>query len=169
VYAFLPLYAATAGLGHVAWFFPLMSGCTIVCRLVLRRASDRFGRVRVLVPALLTITLGQLTLAAWPTVPGLVLGAALLGCGNSMLYPTLVALVVDRTPLVERGRAIGTLSGAWDVGLAIGSPLIALLVEARGFSAGFLASGLAVALGLVTFLALERRRARATTALPAAS
>ena len=160
VYAFLPLHAAAGGLGRVAWFFPLMSGCTIVCRLLLRRASDHFGRARVLVPALVTIALGQVALSTPPTVPALVIGAVLLGCGNSMLYPTLVALVVDRTPAAERGRAIGTLSGAWDVGLAIGSPLIALLVEARGFSAGFLASALAVALGLVIFLATERHRLR---------
>jgi len=158
VYAFLPLHAAAGGLGHVAWFFPLMSGCTIVCRLLLRRASDRFGRVRVLVPALVAITLGQLVLAAPPTVPGLVLGAALLGCGNSMLYPTLVALIVDRTPTAERGRAIGTLSAAWDVGLALGSPLIALLVDTHGFPAGFLASALAVAAGLALLLLLEHRR-----------
>ena len=158
VYAFLPLHAAAAGLGHVAWFFPLMSGCTIVCRLLLRRASDRFGRVRVLAPALVAITLGQVVLAAPPTVPSLVLGAALLGCGNSMLYPTLVALIVDRTPPAERGRAIGTLSGAWDVGLAIGSPLIAVLVDTRGFPAGFLASALSAALGLALLLTLERRR-----------
>jgi MFS family permease len=135
-----------------------MSGCTIVCRLLLRRASDRFGRVRVLAPALVAITLGQVVLAAPPTVPSLVLGAALLGCGNSMLYPTLVALIVDRTPPAERGRAIGTLSGAWDVGLAIGSPLIALLVDTRGFPAGFLASALSAALGLALLLTLERRR-----------
>jgi predicted MFS family arabinose efflux permease len=85
-----------------------------------------------------------------------------------MLYPTLVALVVDRTPTVERGRAIGTLSGAWDVGLAIGSPLIAVLVQTRGFSAGFLASALAVVLGLLVFLATERHRARAITPLAVA-
>jgi MFS family permease len=167
VYAFLPLHAEAGGLGRAAWFFPLMSGCTIVCRLALRRASDRFGRVRVLVPALAGITLGHVTLALPPTVPSLVLGAALLGCGNSMLYPTLVALIVDRTPAAERGRAIGTLSGAWDVGLAIGSPLIALLVEARGFPAGFLASALAAALGLATLLAIERRRLRTAPAVAA--
>ena len=63
VYAFLPLHAAAGGLGRVAWFFPLMSGCTIVCRLLLRRASDRFGRARVLVPALVAIALGQVVLA----------------------------------------------------------------------------------------------------------
>jgi MFS family permease len=167
VYAFLPLHAAAGGFGRIAWFFPLMSGCTIVCRLLLRRASDRFGRTRVLVPALITIALGHTALAAPPTVSSLVLGAALLGSGNSMLYPTLVALIVDRTPTAERGRAIGTLSGAWDVGLAIGSPLIALLVQTRGFSAGFLASALATLAGLAVFLATERRHTRATTPLAA--
>jgi len=165
VYAFLPLHAAAGGLGRIAWFFPLMSGCTIVCRLLLRRASDRFGPPRVLVPALITIALGHVALAAPPTVLSLVLGAALLGSGNSMLYPTLVALIVDRTPIAERGRAIGTLSGAWDVGLAIGSPLIAILVQTRGFSAGFLASALAVVLGLLVFLATERHRTRTITPL----
>ena len=168
VYAFLPLHAAAAGLGGIAWFFPLMSGCTIACRLLLRRASDRFGRVRVLVPALIAIALGHVALALSPTVASLVIGAALLGSGNSMLYPTLVALIVDRTPVAERGRAIGTLSGAWDVGLAIGSPLIALLVQAHGFPAGFLASALSTTLGLALLLTLERRRTRTITPIPAA-
>lgn len=156
VYAFLPMHAAAAGLGSAAWFFPLMAGCTIASRLLLRRASDQFGRARVLVPALLAIALGTGLLAPSPTVPLLVAGAVLLGAGYSMLYPTLVALVVDRAPVAERGLAIGTLSGAWDVGVFIGSPLIARLVEVRGYSAGFLASAVAAALGLAAFLATER-------------
>jgi MFS family permease len=83
-----------------------------------------------------------------------------------MLYPTLVALIVDRTPPAERGRAIGTLSGAWDVGLAIGSPLIALLVDTRGFPAGFLASALSAAAGLALLLMLERRRRTGPVPVP---
>ena len=158
VYAFLPLYAAGQGLGRIVWFFPLMSGCTIACRLALRRASDRHGRARVLLPALLAIAAGNALLAAPPTVGSLAAAAALLGCGNSMLYPTLVALVADRTPTSERGLAIGTLSGAWDVGVAIGSPLIALLVQSRGYAAGFLAAATMTLLGLLVFVATERRR-----------
>jgi MFS family permease len=158
VYAFLPLHATAGGLGRVAWFFPLMSGCTILCRLVLRRASDRYGRTRVLIPALIAIAAGNAVLAAAPTVVSLVVAAALLGCGNSMLYPTLVALVVDRTPERERGLAIGTLSGAWDVGVAVGSPLVALLVQSRGYAAGFLAAATMTVLGLLTFVLTERRR-----------
>ena len=160
VYAFLPMHASAAGLGNAPWFFPLMSGFTIVCRLILRRASDRLGRPTVLVPAIGLLALGNAVLALPPTALSIVGGAALLGCGNSMLYPTLVALVVDRTPVLERGRAIGTLSGAWDVGVAIGAPAIALLVEGRGYSAGFLASAVMTALGLATFLATEHRRRR---------
>lgn len=158
VYAFLPLHTSAAGLGHVAWFFPLMSGCTVGCRLVFRRASDRYGRPRVLVPALLALAAGNALLAAPPGVGVLIAAATLLGCGNSMLYPTLVALVADRAPEEERGLAIGTLSGAWDVGVAIGSPLIALLVQSRGYPAGFLAAASVTLLGLLTFVLLERRR-----------
>ena len=161
VYAFLPLYTASVGLGTAGWFFPLMSGFTIVCRLLLRRASDHIGRPPVLIPAIVLLALGNAVLAAPPTSLSLVLAAALLGSGNSMLYPTLVALVVDRTPTVERGRAIGTLSGAWDVGVAIGAPAVALLVERHGFAAGFVASALVTAVGLVVFVASERRRVAA--------
>jgi MFS family permease len=160
VYAFLPLHATAQGLGRIAWFFPLMSGCTILCRLALRRASDRYGRAPVLIPALVAIACGNAMLAAPPTIATLVAAAALLGCGNSMLYPTLVALVVDRTPEAERGLAIGTLSGAWDVGVAVGSPLIALLIQSRGYSAGFLAAATMTLLGLLTFVVTERRRRR---------
>ena len=162
VYAFLPLHTAAAGLGTAGWFFPLMSGFTIACRLVLRRASDRAGRVPVLIPAIVLLALGNAMLATPPTRLSLVIAAALLGSGNSMLYPTLVALVVDRTPLAERGRAIGTLSGAWDVGVAIGAPLIAALVQARGFASGFLASAVVTALGLGMLLLTERRRRQPT-------
>jgi MFS family permease len=158
VYAFLPMYADGAGLGTAAWFFPMMSGFTIACRLVLRRASDRLGRLPVLMPAIVLLAFGNAVLALPPSAASLVAAAALLGGGNSMLYPTLVALVVDRTPFAERGRAIGTLSGAWDVGVAVGSPLIALLVQSHGYAAGFLASAATTALGLAALLAAERRR-----------
>jgi MFS family permease len=158
VYAFLPMHAAAAGLGTAAWFFPLMSGFTIACRLLLRRASDRLGRLPVLLPAIALLACGNAVLAVTPSPWSLVAAAALLGSGNSMLYPTLVALVVDRTPFVERGRAIGTLSGAWDVGIAIGSPVIAFVVQTHGYGAGFLASAATTAVGLVALLVTARRR-----------
>ena len=75
VYAFLPMHASAAGLGNAAWFFPLMSGCTIASRFVLRRASDQFGRARVLVPALVALALGNAVLAISPTIGSLIVAA----------------------------------------------------------------------------------------------
>lgn len=160
IYAFLPLHAAAHGLSSVAWFYPLMSGCTIACRVLLRGTFDRFGRTRVLVPAIAGFALGYLVLAARPTPASLVAAALVLGAATSVLYPTLVALIADRTPESERGVAIGTLSASWDLGVAIGSALIGVVVEATSYGVGFLVASLAAALGLGAFILSERWQGR---------
>jgi len=101
--------------------------------------------------------LGFFVLAAPPSVPSLAASALLLGGGASVLYPALVALVVDRTPIHEHGLAIGTLSGSYDVGVVIGSALIGLVVERMSFGWGFAVAGAAALAGLGVFALAERR------------
>jgi MFS family permease len=72
----------------------------------------------------------------------------------------MVALLVDRTPEAERGLAIGTLSGSWDVGVVIGSLIIGVTVERVSYAAGFLVAGGASIAGLTVFAVTERRRLR---------
>ena len=78
----------------------------------------------------------------------------------------MVALLVDRTPEAERGLAIGTLSGSWDVGVVIGSLIIGVTVERVSYAAGFLVAGGASIAGLATFVVTERRRVRRLCATP---
>jgi hypothetical protein len=122
VYAFLPLYAIAGGMGSgVGWFYTLYSAWLIACRVLFRRASDRLGRPRVVAASIGVVTLAYVVLALPPSALSLAVAALLLGSGSALLYPTMVALLVDRTPEAERGLAIGTLSGSWDVGVVIGS------------------------------------------------
>lgn len=161
VYAFLPLYAMAHGMGpDVGWFYALFSAWLIGCRLLLRRASDRVGRVRVSAPAMAAIALAYFTLALTPTVRSLAVAALLLATGASLLYPTLVALIVDRTAEAERGLAIGTLSASFDVGVVLGSLLIGYTVERTSYAGGFALAGVLAFLGLATFLMTERFRLR---------
>src|SRR5262245_11419129 len=161
VYAFLPLYAIASGLGSsVGWFYTLFSAWLIACRVLFRRASDRLGRPRVGAGAIGVITLSYFALAIPPSVSSLAIAALLLGSGAALLYPTLVALIVDRTPEPERGLAIGTLSASWDVGVVIGSLLVGATVERTSYAAGFALAGVCSILGLATFLITERQRAR---------
>lgn len=161
VYGFLPLYAIANGAGrHVGWFFTLFSVWIIVCRLVLRRISDRLGRTRVLIPAMGATAAGYLVLTQPPTAASLAVAAVLLATGGSVLYPTLLALVVDRAPARERGLAVGTLSGAFDLGVVVGSLLLGLVVEQLSYGAGFAMAATTTVLGLLAFVAMERRRLR---------
>lgn len=161
VYGFLPLYAIANGAGrHVGWFFTLFSVWIIACRLVLRRISDRLGRTRVLIPAMGATAAAYLVLTQPPTAASLAVAAVLLATGGSVLYPTLLALVVDRAPARERGLAVGTLSGAFDLGVVVGSLLLGLVVERISYGAGFAMAATTTVLGLLTFVAMERRRRR---------
>lgn len=161
VYGFLPLYAIANGAGrHVGWFFTLFSVWIIVCRLVLRRISDRLGRTRVLIPAMGATAAAYLVLTQPPTAASLAVAAVLLATGGSVLYPTLLALVVDRAPARERGLAVGTLSGAFDLGVVVGSLLLGLIVERISYGAGFAMAATTTVLGLLTFVAMERRGRR---------
>ncbi|HUM14714.1 MAG TPA: MFS transporter [Candidatus Nitrosotalea sp.] len=161
IYAFLPLYARASGLdGNLGWFYALFSACIIAGRVGLRGLSDRIGRARVIVPAMTLTMLSYLVLALPPRVLTLVAGAVLLGAGVAMFYPTLVALLVDRTPELERGSAIGTLSGSFDLGSVVGSLLVGLTVDRVSFAAGFHLAAGGAALGLALFLLAERGAGR---------
>jgi MFS family permease len=160
IYAFLPLYALASGLeGSLGWFYVLFSICIITGRLTLRGLSDRIGRAQVIIPAVALTTLSYLVLALPPRVPTLAPAAIMLGAGVAMFYPTLLALLVDRTPEAERGSAMGTLSGSFDLGSVLGSLLVGFTVERISFAAGFHAAAAGALAGLTLFVLAERRAA----------
>ncbi|HET8532362.1 MAG TPA: MFS transporter [Methylomirabilota bacterium] len=168
IYAFLPLYAIASGLdGNLGWFYAVFSACIIVGRLTLNRLSDRIGRARVIVPAIAATVLSYGVLALPPRVATLAAGAVLLGASVAVFYPTLLALLVDRTPESERGSAIGTLSGSFDLGNVVGSALVGVTVERVSYAAGFGVAAAGALLGLLLFV-LAERRATGRSVLPRA-
>jgi MFS family permease len=164
IVGFVPLYAVRHGLDSVLpWFFGIYSGWLLLCRILLRGLSDQVGRQRVLVPAMSATALGFLLLAL-PTSPShtsLLLAAFFLGTGASLTYPTMVALLVDRTPDRERGLAMGTLSASWDVGVVVGSALVGAVIERASFGTGFGVGAAGACAAVAVFAALERRLMRA--------
>lgn len=166
IYAFLPLYALSRGHGESAvwWFFTIYSMWLIVCRAVLGRLADRYGRARTALPAMLTLAAGYFALAVPPTAASLIAAALILGTANAVLYPTMAALVLDRAPGPEKGLALGTLSAAWDLGVVLGSLMVGYVADHVSFSAGFAVGGIATLLGALTFFLAERRRIRLAVA-----
>ena len=159
IYGFLPLYAVSRGRGAaLAWFFTIYPVWMIVCRAALRGISDRVGHARVALIAMAVQAVGFAVIALPPTAVGLTLGAIALGSANAVLYPTLVALVVERADTTERGLALGTLSGSWDLGVVVGSVLIGIVADRISYGAGFAVGALGAALGAGTLALIESRR-----------
>jgi MFS family permease len=160
LYAFLPLYATAHGQArNLTWFFALYSGGMIAFRIAVSARADRWDRRQVLMPAIGCVAMGFGVLIAPPVPLRLAVAALLLAAGSAALYPTLVALVVDRVPARERGVAMGTVSGAWDLGIFAGSLSIAAVVERASFGAGFAAATALTTVALGSFVVVERCRA----------
>ena len=159
VFAFLPLYALGRGqTAALAWFFAVYPAWLITWRALLRGVSDRLGHLRVGVFAMSVVAVAYLIIALPPTPLSLALAALVLASGNALLYPTLAALVVERAPESERGLALGTLSGAWDLGVVVGSALIGVVADRYSYGAGFAVGGTFAAIGVVALaLSVERR------------
>ena len=159
LYAFLPLHAAAHGQEHhLSWFFGLYSAGMIVFRIVVSGIADRLGRSQILRPALACLAIGFGVLIPPPIPSRLAPAALLLAAGSSALYPMLVALVVDRVPERERGVAMGTVSGAWDLGVFAGSLLIGAVVEHASHGAGFITATALTVIALGALVVVERRR-----------
>src|SRR5205823_2587073 len=78
---------------------------------------------------------------------------------------TLAALVVERAPERERGLALGTLSGAWDLGVVVGSVLLGAVADHFSYATGFAVGSVFAALG-VCALALTATRRPLTEPVP---
>ncbi|MBM4440891.1 MAG: MFS transporter [Candidatus Rokubacteria bacterium] len=158
LYAFLPLHAAAHGqAAHLTWFFGVYSGGMIAFRIVVSTRADRWGRASILMPALALLALGFGVLTPSPVPLRLAVAAVLLAAGSSALYPTLVALVVDRVPAAERGVAMGMVSGAWDLGVFAGSLSIAAVVGRFSYGAAFASATALTVIALATLVVIERR------------
>jgi MFS family permease len=159
LYAFLPLHAAAHGQErHLVWFFAVYSGGMIVFRIVVSTRADHWGRSQILPPALGLLALGFGALILPPVPLRLAAAAVLLAAGSSALYPMLVATVVDRVPARERGVAMGTVSGAWDLGVFAGSLSIGAIVEHASHGAGFATATAFTVIALGGLVLVERRR-----------
>ena len=146
VVSFLPLFVKATNLGNPGLYFSVYSIVVVVSRPFAGRLSDRFGRAAVIVPGMVCLTVAMTTLAFSSSLFGLLVAAALQGLGFGGVQPSIMALVVDRSPLHERGAALATLMGAFDVGVGLSSIVLGAVLEYTDFTVMFLCAG-GVALG----------------------
>jgi MFS family permease len=121
--------------------------------------AARFGGRRVLLSAFLIESVGlaglSLTDVEWLAFTS----TAVAGAGLSLLIPSVTSLVTEAADPRERTAAVGAVTSAWDLGVAIGGPLGGFVAGAS--NAGPFALGAVAALIGIAPLAINPKRERA--------
>jgi MFS family permease len=168
-----PIFFAQAGLsvgriGLLAAIYPAIWG---LGQLVTGGLSDVIGRKPLIAAGMLTQAAAIALVAAGIGFWAWALGAALLGAGTAMVYPTLLAAISDVAHPSWRARSVGIYRLWRDAGFAVGALLAGILADLLSIEAAIYAvAGLTAASGAVVIVRMyethppSTRRDRATPA-----
>jgi predicted MFS family arabinose efflux permease len=128
-------------------------------RVVFAKLPDRVPPFRLGAVALGLSALGLLVAAAVETVPGLLVGAAVLGVGVAFTTPAFFAAIFSRVAPAQRGSASGTASLFIDLAFGGGPLVLGMVAETAGIAAAFaVAATLSIAGALATASLAARDR-----------
>ena len=129
-----PLVFAAAGLtlaevGTLAAIYPATWG---LLQLGTGALSDRIGRKWLIVAGMWIQAGGIAVVVRSATFGGFALGAALLGAGTAMVYPTFLAAIGDVARPSWRASAVGVYRLWRDAGYAVGAVLAGVIADVLG-------------------------------------
>jgi MFS family permease len=156
--AFLPDFADEVGLDNVGIPLTVNPLANLLVRVFASRIVDRVDRRLVAGVSLLFTIAAALMLAIWAEPAGLITAAALNGIGNAYLFPSFLAMTVDRVAENERALAIGSLTVYNDVSISGGGALLGLVAATTGYRGSFaVAAALATAAFVITMTGSRQR------------
>jgi MFS family permease len=150
-----PLFFAAAGMSlqQIGWLAAIYPAVWGLGQLLTGAWSDRVGRKWLIVVGMWIQAggIGVITLAG--RFSGFAVGAALLGAGTAMVYPTLLAAIGDVAHPSWRASAVGVYRLWRDLGYAVGAVLAGVVADLVGIDASmWVISALTFASGVVVLL-----------------
>jgi MFS family permease len=127
----------------------------IAVRLLFIRTISRYGGFPVGITCLIIESLGVLLLWRAGSPWAAVVGAALAGCGFSLVFPALGVEAVKHVPERSRGTALGVYTVFADLSFFMVGPVAGAVIGAFGYASVFLFALVCVlaSLGMVVILA----------------
>lgn len=132
----------------VGWLITVTLLTAAVATPLLGRAGDMYGRRRMLLLALATLTAGSVLCGVTSDLVPLLIGRGLQGVGAAVV-PLSISILRGVLPPERTGSAVALMSSTVGIGAALGLPLAAVLVQYADWHAMFWAT---TALGATVFV-----------------
>lgn len=127
VFTLIPDFGEFVGIKNKGLLFTYMTIASLVVRLIGGKASDRFGRKRVLQVCAVMIIISMLIIAFASTSIQLILGMVFYGLAQGATSPTLIAWATDLSDPKFKGRGVASVYIFMEFGIGFGAFSSALI------------------------------------------
>ena len=161
-----PLFFADANmtLGRIATLAAIYPATWGIVQLATGAVSDRIGRKWLIVGGMWVQAVGIGVIVISKHFLGFAMGAALLGIGTAMVYPTLLAAIGDVALPSWRASSVGVYRFWRDLGYAVGALLAGISADVVGLSgAMWIVAGITALSGFVAAFRMRETLQPATT------
>jgi len=158
---FITLFIKSINLQRVGPFFVAFSLAAVGTRLGIGDISDRYGRKKVIFPAVIIICLNLLLITQIRSLLMIIITGLIGGFGQGLLFPALSTYIIDFLGHENKGFAISLYLTLFDIGIGIGSPIFGRISDSYGFKTMYMtASILLFSVALVFTLKAPEPRKR---------
>lgn len=121
VFTVVPDLCLHVGIQNEGLPFVFLTIFSLSVRLIAGRASDKYGRRKVVIISTLLVAAAMLVLALSTSPLLLIIAISLYGLAQGMTSPTLLAWATDLSEEKHRGRGIASLYIFMELGIGIGA------------------------------------------------
>lgn len=138
--------------GELGVLFSVMAVLSLAVLQGSTRVTDRVGKVRMIIPAMMIAAIGLVVLAYADTVTRLWVGGLIVTVGLSAAGPAPAAWAADATPPDRHGVAMSWFRTLNDVGSLVGPVVLAAIAAAVTFGLAFIVNAVVlVAIAIATW------------------
>lgn len=159
VITLIPDLGNSLGVANKGLFFTVYTVVSVVMRLFFSKSSDKYGRIFMLIIASVFLVLGMLSLAFTHSIFMFFVSSLLFGVTAGLSMPNFQAWTADLSREENRGKAMGTMYIALELGIGLGAYFGGELFNffKNGMQIAFLLSALFAFFSLLYLIRLKKR------------
>lgn len=138
-------------LAYASLFFAVFAISMMSLRPITGKIYDRKGPNAVVYPALILFSIGLAVLAFIDSVAGLLFSAVLIGMGFGSAQPCLQTISIQRSPKNRIGHATSTYFTFYDLGIAIGSIVLGIIIADTSYAVAYSICAVLVLISLIYY------------------
>lgn len=161
VYPFLPFIASNLGV-------PVASAALIIqlrnlagfTSPLFGPLTDRYGRRLMMLAGISIVAVMGISMYFVVSLWMAILFMTLMGFSTILYVPAQQAFLGDNVPYARRGRVMAIAEFSWSLAAIVGLPLVGIIIQTRGWRAGFVAIGVfaIMAFALIWFALPHEKR-----------